>query len=139
MAKRTNQPQPEAQTPPPAPDSFPIVGVGASAGGLEAFLELMRALPENPGFALVYVLHHDGRAESALAEVIQHVTKIPVVRLDGARELGVETGHIYVAEGDTNVTMFHGRLRSTRAPKNEGGPLPIDTFFLSLAEDQRAR
>ncbi|HEY2322156.1 MAG TPA: CheR family methyltransferase [Thermoanaerobaculia bacterium] len=117
--------------------SFPLVGVGASAGGLEAFLEMLRALPPAPGFAIVYVLHHDSRSESTLAQVIQHVTKIPVVRLEGARDLVLERDHIYVCDGDTNATMFGGRLRST--PRTPGGPLPIDTFFLSLAEDQRAR
>lgn len=123
----------------PKSEHFPIIGVGASAGGLEAFLELLRALPPNPGFALVYVLHHDGRAASALAQVVQNATKIAVVGLDGARDREIEIDHVYVAEGDTNVTIFDGRLRSTRVPKSRSGPLPIDTFFLSLAEEQRTR
>ncbi|HEX3111574.1 MAG TPA: CheR family methyltransferase, partial [Thermoanaerobaculia bacterium] len=126
---------------PPAPrtDPFPIVGVGASAGGIEAFLELLRALPQKPGFALIYVLHHDGRTESALAQVVQHATNIPVVRLDGARDVEIERDRIYVAEGSTNVTIFKDRLRSTRVPKTDGGTSPIDAFFLSLAEEERGR
>ena len=138
MAKKKNAVE-DPRPPDPKGEYFPIIGVGASAGGLEAFLELLRALPSTPGFAIVYVLHHDGRAESALAQVIQHATSIPVVRLDGAHDTRIEVDHIYVADGDTNVTMFDGRLRSTRVGKNSGGPLPIDTFFLSLAEEQRTR
>ena len=137
MAKKKDSPIPadgNAST-----DTYPIAGIGASAGGLEAFLELVRALPEEPGFAAVYVLHHDGRAESALTQVIQHVTKIPVVRLDTAHDVPIEANHIYVAEGDTNVSVLNGHLRATRVPRSEGSPLPIDTFFLSLAEDQRSR
>jgi two-component system CheB/CheR fusion protein len=122
-----------------AADYFPIVGVGASAGGLEAFIELLHVLPDAPGFAMVYVLHHDGRTGSSLVQVVQRATKIPVVQLDGTRDVVIERDHIYVAQGDTNVTLFGGRLRSARALRAEGGPLPIDTFFLSLAEDQRAR
>ncbi|HEV8431955.1 MAG TPA: CheR family methyltransferase [Thermoanaerobaculia bacterium] len=126
---------------PPAPktDPFPIVGVGASAGGIEAFLELLRALPQKPGFAMVYILHHDGRTESALAQVVQHATNIPVVRLDGPRDVEIERDRIYVAEGNTNVTIFEGRLRSMRVPKTDGGTSPIDTFLLSLAEEEHGR
>ena len=131
----------EAAEDPPVPktDPFPIVGVGASAGGIEAFLELLRALPQKPGIALVYILHHDGRTESALAQVVQHATNIPVVQLDGARDVEIGCDHIYVAEGNTNVTIFGGRLRSTRVPKTAGGTSPIDTFLLSLAEEERGR
>jgi len=136
MAKK----KPAVEDPPaPKTDSFPIVGVGASAGGIEAFLELLRALPQKPGFALIYVLHHDGRTESALAQVVQHATNIPVVRLDGARDAEIERDRIYVAEGSTNVTIFNGRLRSTRVAKTDGGTSPIDTFLLSLAEEERGR
>ncbi|HEX3582056.1 MAG TPA: CheR family methyltransferase [Thermoanaerobaculia bacterium] len=135
MSEATDTTDPEKSK--GSPSSFPIVGVGASAGGLEAFLELLRAMPPAPGLAMVYILHHDSRSESTLAQVIQHVTQIPVVRLEGARDLALERDRIYVCDGDTNATMFGGRLRST--PRTPGGPLPIDTFFLSLAEDQRAR
>src|ERR1051326_8383399 len=101
----TKKKNPRAQPAAPSGEVFPIIGIGASAGGLEAFLEVVRALPETPGFAIVYVLHHDGRTESALAQVIQRTTRIPVVRLDSARDVVVKPDHIYVAEGDTNVTM----------------------------------
>jgi two-component system CheB/CheR fusion protein len=117
---------------------FPIVGVGASAGGLDAFMQLLRALPADPGFAIVYVLHHDGRRESALSEVLQRATQMQVVRVDPAREIELACDHVYVADGGANLTMAGGRLLSVKARRGEG-PLPIDTFLLSLAKDQRSR
>ena len=102
----------EAAEDPPVPktDPFPIVGVGASAGGIEAFLELLRALPQKPGIALVYILHHDGRTESALAQVVQHATNIPVLCSSTGRATSRSAAITSTSTSwKTNVTIFGGR------------------------------
>jgi two-component system, chemotaxis family, CheB/CheR fusion protein len=76
------------------PVSFPIVGIGASAGGLEAFRELLRFLPANAGMAYVVVQHLDPRHESLLPDLLARATRMPVHE---AREgMLVEADQIYV-------------------------------------------
>src|ERR1051325_5574909 len=60
--------------------AFPIVAVGASAGGLEAFINLLRSLPQNPGFALIFIPHLDPTHESAMVELSARATEMPVVQ-----------------------------------------------------------
>jgi two-component system CheB/CheR fusion protein len=67
------------QTSKELPDSFPVVGIGASAGGLETFIELMQALPEHTGMAFVLVQHLDPRYDSKLADLLAKVTRMPVI------------------------------------------------------------
>jgi len=114
------------------PPPFPIVGVGASAGGLQAFAELIRRLPANPGFAILFVLHTK-KHESHLVEVLVRSTKMPVVfAADG---MTIERDHIYVSQPGTEVAVIDGKLRVEK--KNVA--LPIDLLFGTLAEDQCAR
>ena len=114
--------------------AFPIVGVGASAGGLQAFAELIRHLPEKPGLAIVFMLHAD-KHESALAEVLGRSTRLPVqFAADGTT---IERDHIYVAEPGTEVVIVDGKLRVER--RRGTLSLPIDLLLGTLAEDQRSR
>lgn len=117
-----------------SPDApFPIVGVGASAGGLEPFLELLRVLPDTPGMAFVFILHQ-GRHESRLVEVIERATVMPVVTItDG---VVVDCNHVYLAPPSVEVMIARGALRFTH---DRGSTLPIDAFLRSLAEDQGGR
>src|SRR5688500_7640139 len=79
---------------PPRGNPFPIVGVGASAGGLEAFLQLLSAVPEKAGIAYVLVQHLDPQHESVLAEILAPATKLPIVTVtDGVR---IVPDHVYV-------------------------------------------
>jgi two-component system CheB/CheR fusion protein len=70
--KRATQPAPEASL------NFPIVAIGASAGGLEAFSNLLRALPPQPGVALIFIPHLDPTHESAMVELLSRTTRLPV-------------------------------------------------------------
>ena len=126
----------ESETPQTRSSSlFPIVGVGASAGGIEAFNELLRHLPESPGVGIVFVLHQEAKHTSTLPDVFARSTKMRVVMIaDGA---AVEPNVVYVAPPANDVTIKRGVLRlQLRA---EAPILPIDTFFRSLADDQGTR
>src|SRR5215212_2999180 len=122
------------ETPPPASAMFPIVGVGASAGGVQAFTQLVRLLPADPGLAVILMLHTE-KHESALVEVLDRVSKMPVkFAIDGA---AIERNHIYLSHPDTEVAVRDGKLRVDK--KRDGMSLPIDMLFSALAQDQRSR
>src|ERR1700746_1007221 len=99
-------------------ESFPIVGVGASAGGLEAFSELLRCLPENIGMAFVLVQHLDPSHLSMLQEILSRTSRMPVKEVtDG---MVVEPDHVYVMPANSQAEMKgHVLLPGARAV--EGG------------------
>ncbi|HEX6014549.1 MAG TPA: chemotaxis protein CheB [Geminicoccaceae bacterium] len=114
---------------------FPVVGIGASAGGVEALQAFFRAVPEPPlGMAFVVVTHLGPGHESALPAILRGCTGMPVMPArDGE---AVEAAHVYVLPNDAAMTMASGRLVLRRPPA--GGRRerqPIDVFFASLAED----
>lgn len=112
---------------------LPVVGVGASAGGLAATTDLLRHLGPQPGVAVVIVHHLDPTHESSLAEIISRVTPLPVrAAADG---LEVEPDRIYVVPQNAILGMRGGAL-TLRPRTEEGHHLPIDRFFESLAVDR---
>jgi two-component system, chemotaxis family, CheB/CheR fusion protein len=116
--------------------SFPIVGVGASAGGLEAFTQLLKALPSRTGMAYVLVQHLDPTHESALTELLAKATEMPVRQVtDGTL---VEPNRVYVIPPNVDMIVSQGILRLTPRTQTRGRPMPIDCFLRSLAEDQRS-
>jgi two-component system CheB/CheR fusion protein len=114
--------------------AFPIVGVGASAGGIEPFLEILRALPERPGMAFLYVLHQEKNHESHLADVVSRATKMPVrVVVDGTK---VEADHVYIVPPAVEMSIANATLHLVERPPHS---LSIDLTLRSLAEDQGDR
>src|ERR1700683_5366854 len=111
---------------------FPIVGMGASAGGLEAFSELLRYLPEKTGMAFVLVQHLDPKHGSALQEILSRTTKIPVTEV--SQGVVVEPDHAYVIPANTNLTIKNGMLQLGARVVTHGQHMPINDFFRSLAE-----
>ncbi len=113
---------------------FPVVGIGASAGGLDAFKKLLKAIPEDSGMAYVLVQHLDPTHESMLPELLQKVTKVPVLEI--ADDITVLPNHIYVIPSNKIMVATDGvLLLSPRPPKSKTERnLPIDLFFTSLAE-----
>ncbi|HMC87298.1 MAG TPA: chemotaxis protein CheB, partial [Chitinophagaceae bacterium] len=113
---------------------FPVVGIGASAGGLDAFKKLLKAIPEDSGMAYVLVQHLDPKHESMLPDLLQKVTKIPVLEI--ADEIKVEPNHIYVIPSNKIMVANDGVLQLTNRPEKNKSTrnLPIDLFFTSLAE-----
>lgn len=116
---------------------FPIVGIGASAGGLEAFKQLLAHLPSDTGMAFVFVQHLDPRHESKLTELLGRTTSIPVV--EATEGLPVRPDHVYIISPNTNLAIHRGILRVTPRPQERGPHLPVDYLFRSLAEEQKAR
>jgi two-component system, chemotaxis family, CheB/CheR fusion protein len=127
MKRRSHNPTAE-----PSPSkSFPIVGIGASAGGLEAFSELLRQLPEKTGMAYVLVQHLDPKHSSDLWGILARTTNIPVQEVtDGAL---VEPDHIYVIPPNTSMALEDGHLRLAARVLTRGQHMPIDHFLQSLA------
>jgi two-component system CheB/CheR fusion protein len=111
--------------------NFPVVGVGASAGGLEAFKRLIGAIPETSGMAYILVQHLAPSHESMLTEILQKSTMLSVEEITD--NVHVEPDHIYIIPSNKLVTAYDGRLRLSSRPKNKK-TLPIDLFFTSLAE-----
>jgi two-component system CheB/CheR fusion protein len=110
---------------------FPIVGIGASAGGLEAFRQFLTAIPENSGMAYVLVQHLYPSHESILPEILSRYTRIPVHEITNDIHLAPNT--IYVIPKNKLVTSVDGVLKLSPREK-ESGNAAIDIFFTSLAE-----
>src|SRR5690242_742683 len=87
---------------------FPIVGVGASAGGLEAFTELLHGLPVDCGLALVFIQHLAPTHESMLTELLARTTKMPVVEVRNG--MPIEVNHVYVIPPNTDMVIKGGGL-----------------------------
>src|SRR5215831_614684 len=90
-------------------DRFPIVGIGASAGGVEALEGLFHAMPAESGMAFVVVTHLAPKRESLLPEILARSTRMPV--LTAERDQQVRRDHVYVASADTVLDLDKGRLR----------------------------
>jgi two-component system, chemotaxis family, CheB/CheR fusion protein len=112
---------------------FPIVGIGASAGGLEAFTELLQELPADTGMAFVLVQHLDPGHASVLTDILTRTTQMPVREV--TNNMPVEPNHVYVIPPNSGLIIGQGVLKLH--PRSAARPLrSIDSFFESLAEDQ---
>jgi two-component system, chemotaxis family, CheB/CheR fusion protein len=118
-------------------DLFPIVGIGASAGGLEAFSDLLRSLPQKTGMAFVLVQHLDPSHSSDLREILARTTKIPVHQV--ADGVACHPDNIYVIPPNTSMVMKNGVLGLAARMLTRGQHMPIDHFLRSLAEDRGNR
>jgi len=115
--------------------SFPIVGIGASAGGLEAFTQVLKHLPATTGMAYVFVQHLDPAHASLLSDLLARTTPMNVRE---AREgMEVEANHVYVIAPNTDLTLEQSTLKLVPQTKTEGQHLSIDTFLSSLAESSQ--
>ena len=114
--------------------AFPVVGIGASAGGLEAFTKVLSHIPKDSGMAYVLVQHLDPQHESNLPEILGRNTTAPVsLAVDGQR---IEANHVYVIPPNKSMTLIDGHLRLQ--PREQGRlHLPIDEFLMSMAEVQQ--
>jgi len=121
----------------PEPSTFPIVAIGASAGGLEAFSKLLRALPPQPGLALVFIPHLDPTHESALVELLSRTTTLPVHQ--AAEGMRVACNAVYVLPPNSDMTIADGVLHLAKREPGRRQHMPIDTFFKSLAGDQLSK
>ena len=108
------------------------VGIGASAGGLEALTELLRNLPAKMGAAYVIVQHLDPAHESLLAELLARVAPFPVTQ--ATDDVLIRADHAYVIPPDTTMIVVDGHLRLAKRKRAQAPAHPIDVFFRSIAE-----
>ena len=127
-------PDSEPDQPDPTDVPFPVVGIAASAGGLEAFTELIRHLPTDTGMAFVLVQHLSPDHKSLLPEILGRLTAMPVRQVQD--QMWVEPNAVYVIPPNAQMTLVDGILRLAPRQKTEGKYLPADIFFESLAIDR---
>ncbi len=116
---------------------FPIIGIGASAGGLETLGSFLRNVPEKSGMAFVIVQHLDPTRKGMLAELLQRATAMKVVQVKEG--VSVQPNHVYVIPPNKDMSIIHGVIRLFDYVVPRGQRLPIDFFFRSLADDQQER
>ena len=112
---------------------FPVVGIGASAGGLEATTALLKAVPNNLGMAYVVLPHLDPLRESAFSEILSRITRMPV--RDAKDQTRVEPNHVYVIPPNFEMTIVEGVLHLNHTGEPRIVRTTIDTFLRSLAQD----
>jgi two-component system CheB/CheR fusion protein len=130
-------PADHAETPVHGAPDFPVVGIGASAGGLEAFSELLEHLPGDPGLALLFVLHVDPHHESHLPEVVSRLTPLPVHEV--TQGMAVQPNNIFLIPPNTNMAVTDGVLTLSPRSSVPGQHMPIDHLFRSLASLHKSR
>lgn len=127
---KPRSPAKKEKLPPPPPL---VVGVGASAGGLEAFTDLLRHLPRDTGMAFVLLQHLPAKQHSMLAQILAKATVLPVAE---AREgTKPEADHVYILPPGEVMEIRQGTLRLAKRELTEGRYLPVDSFLTSLAAD----
>jgi two-component system CheB/CheR fusion protein len=127
-------PESDGRAPSEAP-AFPIVGVGASAGGLEAFTLLLQHVPSDTGMAFVLVQHLDPTHASQLTEILSRKTAMPVKEIH--QDTPVEPNHVYVMPPGENLTIAGGILQTVPRPDIGARNMPIDGFLQALARDRQ--
>ncbi len=124
-------------TPSRDPPAFPIVGVGASAGGLEAFTELLANLPPEPGVAFLFVVHMEPHHKSQLADILGRVTPLPVA--EATEGMPVQANHVYLIPPNANMALTDHSLTLTPRPAVRAPHMSVDHLFRSLAAVQKSR
>ncbi len=137
--RKPTQATPEVTPETAAAEAFPIVGIGASAGGLAAFEAFFSGMPatQDPGMAFVLVQHLAPDHKSLLADLIRHYTRMQVLEVEDG--MVVQPNCTYIIPPGRNMALLNGTLQLLDPNLPHGHRLPIDFFFRSLAEDQHDR
>ncbi len=115
---------------------FPVVGIGASAGGLEAFTKLLENLPPETGMAYIFIQHLAAGQVSMLTEILSRTTNMPVNKVEN--DMKVLPNNVYVIPPDVNMTIINHILKL--APQSASRiQKPIDTFLISLAKNTKSQ
>ncbi len=112
-----------------------VVGIGASAGGLEALKEFFTHMPAKSGMAFVVISHQDPAQTSLLPEILQRYTEMPVVEV-GEDGVQARQNTVYTKPSDSDLAIFHGRLVLLKSARAGGVETTVDIFFRHLAEDR---
>ncbi|MDQ0571104.1 two-component system CheB/CheR fusion protein [Variovorax paradoxus] len=121
----------------PSTLSFPVIGIGASAGGLEALIRFFEQMPADAGMAFVVILHLSPEHESNAADILQRSTHMPVKQV--TQPMPVEADHVYVIPPGVELTMNDGYLRVAPSERVKGQHVAVDVFFRAMAEVHRER
>ncbi|MFX1258887.1 MAG: chemotaxis protein CheB [Promethearchaeota archaeon] len=116
---------------------FPVVGIGASAGGLEAFEQFFSNIPIDTGMAFILITHLDPTHKSILSDLIRRYTRINVVEAE--ENMQIKPNCAYIIPPNRNMTISKGRLHLSEQSISRGIRLPIDHFFRSLATDLKEK
>jgi signal transduction histidine kinase len=116
---------------------FPVVGIGASAGGLEAFIQLLSHLPTDTGMAFVIVQHMSPNQESLLSVILSRSTQMPVSEVQ--TDMAVAPNHVYVIPPNVSMTIAQGVLKLMPRGRTRRQFMTVDTFLLSLAEERGSK
>lgn len=117
--------------------TFPVVGIGASAGGLQAIKEFFDNTPGDTGMAFVVILHLSPDHQSVAGRIIQETTRMPVLQVSEA--VAIEANHVYVISPSQTLSMADGWLRVAPPQPRNGGQVAIDLFFRDLADVHQDR
>jgi len=115
----------------------PVVGIGASAGGLDAFKKFFAAMPADSGIGFVLIPHLDPKHGSMMVELLARYTKMPVI--EAADGMAVEANRVYILPPNKYITISGGILHLTGPVERDGPQTSIDLFLRSLAEDKREK
>ena len=121
----------------PVNDKFPIVGIGASAGGLEALEDFFKNMPENNGMAFVVIQHLDPNHIGIMPELLQRTTTMKVIQ--ASDRLKVKPNCVYIIPPNKSMSILNGSLHLFAIVESHGLRLPIDIFFRSLADDMKEK
>ena len=124
----------KSQTP---DEDFPIVGMGASAGGLEALEKFFENMRHDSGIAFVIVMHFDPASKSLMSEILTRYTKMEVVQAEEGMK--VEPNHVYIIPPNKDMAILRGVLHLLEPVVRKGIRHPIDFFLRSLADDKREK
>lgn len=133
MGEKKKNNNTEKDIKPISAEPFPVVGIGASAGGLEALESFFSNMPDNSGLAFVIIQHLSPDYKSLMGELLSRHTQLSVQTAEEGMQ--VEPDHIYLIPPKKNMSIFGRRLYLTDPPERSGLNLPIDIFFRSLAQD----
>ncbi|HSG23374.1 MAG TPA: chemotaxis protein CheB, partial [Azonexus sp.] len=134
---RSNKKPAAAAGKPVGTADFPIVGIGCSAGGLEALEAFLSHLPNDTGMAFVIIQHLDPNYVSTLPQLLQRSTLMPVV--EAAERMQIKPNCVYVIPPNKDISLFHGALHLLEPAERRGLRLPVDFFLRSLAEERREK
>ena len=137
QTNRSPEQEPQVSGEGAPPRTFPIVGLGASAGGLKALQQFFGAFHKEPGLAFVVVQHLDPTHKSETAELLERRTLLPVVEVTDRQR--VEVDRVYVIPPDRDLTIRNRVLYLSKPTERRGLRMPIDSFLRTLAEDQQER
>src|SRR4051794_6857383 len=121
----------EAVPPPLEPGGpslpFPVVGIGTSAGGVQALHAFFEHMPSGAGMAFVVVIHLSPTHESSIDHILRGVTRMPVIQVNDA--MRIERDHVYVIPPNKHLTMRDGMLEPVSFTRKQGAATAIDSFF----------